>query len=524
MNTPKKALISKSSPRFINLILEQNESISPSIWVCEKEHKQTIAELFPNTIISDHYSANRGILSAELESFISTADFQSLNRSEIEAIPPNILQLLSRFEAFFEFPIIEKTTFLYEVYIKWRKIIELADIQLFVAPILPHDIYDCIIHIIANNQNIPTLFFEKRNFPCTSYNSFSTLLPIVNDSRKSPLPASPKKESIDIAHKIKNAYSAPQERSNGAQIMWEKEQKKSKPSFLPIIKFSKLSQTLIKILTPVPQQTHISSPFQGYGTPPTQRWLKVEYILKRLQTTRLRRHYQKRAKNKLPSQDFVLFALHYQPELTTNPEGGVFCNQYLAIHALRAAIPSSVSIIVKEHPRQLSARARNNTYRSKSFYYSIEKLQNVYLFDERKPSQDLYTQESCKAVATITGSIGWQALIAGKPVIAFGSTWYSDFDRCHIFSNTHDLYNFYKINVSTPNNSPSQVKNDLVNFIDCCCVYTPLSEFVETGANNTFADLSEDDFEGLKTFFQKSLELAISIPKRSASCSTQKSS
>ena len=33
-----------------------------------------------------------------------------------------------------------------------------------------------------------------------------------------------------------------------------------------------------------------------------------------------------------------------------------------------------------------------------------------------------------QAVATITGTIGWEAMVIGKPVIAFGLTWYEYFD------------------------------------------------------------------------------------------------
>ena len=51
-------------------------------------------------------------------------------------------------------------------------------------------------------------------------------------------------------------------------------------------------------------------------------------------------------------ENFLLFALHFQPERSTMPEGGIFNDQILALKLLSQNIPDNFIIYVKEHPRQ----------------------------------------------------------------------------------------------------------------------------------------------------------------------------
>ncbi len=53
---------------------------------------------------------------------------------------------------------------------------------------------------------------------------------------------------------------------------------------------------------------------------------------------------------------YVYFPLHYEPERTTNPDGGIFHDQFLTIVFLRKMIPDNIDIIIKEHPSQFFHR------------------------------------------------------------------------------------------------------------------------------------------------------------------------
>ena len=50
--------------------------------------------------------------------------------------------------------------------------------------------------------------------------------------------------------------------------------------------------------------------------------------------------------------DYVYFPLHYEPERTTNPDGGIFHDQFIALCNLRKLVPENIKILIKEHQSQ----------------------------------------------------------------------------------------------------------------------------------------------------------------------------
>ena len=128
---------------------------------------------------------------------------------------------------------------------------------------------------------------------------------------------------------------------------------------------------------------------------------------------------------------YVYFPLHYQPELTTVPQGGVFGDQALAIEMLSAALPDDVSIVVKENPMQ-GAFNRESTFANR-----LRQLDNVVLLHP-SVSNDLLEQ-NCLAVGVVTGTAGWEAIRDERPCICFGHAWYLDCPGVHKFEPGLDL-------------------------------------------------------------------------------------
>jgi capsule polysaccharide export protein KpsC/LpsZ len=125
-----------------------------------------------------------------------------------------------------------------------------------------------------------------------------------------------------------------------------------------------------------------------------------------------------------PEQDYVFLALHYQPERATVPLGGVFGDQTLIVDMLAKTLPKDWKLYVKEHPWQLQPFGWGEMQRTQEFYDTIAGYPNVVLV-----SRDVETSElvsGSKAVATVTGSVGWDALCSGIPVLVFGAAWYRD--------------------------------------------------------------------------------------------------
>ena len=128
---------------------------------------------------------------------------------------------------------------------------------------------------------------------------------------------------------------------------------------------------------------------------------------------------------------YVFFALHAQPERTTDPEAGIFSNQFLAIKKLSSLIPKNWEIIVKEHPLQFDIRylhLKQLHFRNPNFYELIQSIPNVQIVSENFSSDMLISKS--QAVATGTGSVAWEAILKGKHAITFGNTWLSGHPMC----------------------------------------------------------------------------------------------
>ena len=78
---------------------------------------------------------------------------------------------------------------------------------------------------------------------------------------------------------------------------------------------------------------------------------------------------------------YVFFALCFEPERTTNPDGGVFHDQLAALAAVRAFTPSKYKIFVKEHPSQFLRADRGSRGRSPLFYKAARALEGVHFVE-----------------------------------------------------------------------------------------------------------------------------------------------
>ncbi|HIL79681.1 MAG TPA: hypothetical protein EYG54_00245 [Myxococcales bacterium] len=141
--------------------------------------------------------------------------------------------------------------------------------------------------------------------------------------------------------------------------------------------------------------------------------IKLRAIPTALAYWRARRASARRSSADAP---YVYFPMHLQPEATTLPLGGVYEDQILVVDSLARALPEGWQIVVKENPKQRFDK------RDASLYHRLRSLPAVRLVARDADSFDLL--EGSKAVAAITGTAGWEALCAGKPVLTFGNAFY----------------------------------------------------------------------------------------------------
>lgn len=135
-------------------------------------------------------------------------------------------------------------------------------------------------------------------------------------------------------------------------------------------------------------------------------------------------HYNKIANKELSlNENYIFVGLHMQPEKTSQPMGGEFDNQLMMVKVLADSVPEGWKVFVKEHPNQFNVRkVPNRHYRDKLFYDCLQELSNVELVPLEIDSQNLIAK--AKMVATLTGTLGWEAITKNIPALVFGNTYY----------------------------------------------------------------------------------------------------
>ncbi len=162
------------------------------------------------------------------------------------------------------------------------------------------------------------------------------------------------------------------------------------------------------------------------------------------------------------AQKYVYFAMHLQPERTSTPEAEVFEDHLLAINILAKALPVGWKLFVKENPRQFGKinLIKGFHQRDISDYKDFINLANVQLISQKIPSRDLLA--NAQIISTLSGSVGWEALRAGKPVIIFANAWYAACESAHRVESVAEAKTAIQ-NCQT--STPEKVQNDILRYL-----------------------------------------------------------
>lgn len=126
----------------------------------------------------------------------------------------------------------------------------------------------------------------------------------------------------------------------------------------------------------------------------------------------------KEVENLLKSKNYIYFPLHLQPEMTTSNLGGMdYRCQMQAIKDLLKILPDNWVLVLKENPKQ------DWRYRSSAFFASLINDERILLVNIATPSKLLIHYS--RLVATVSGTVGWEAIRLKKPVVSMGKSWFS---------------------------------------------------------------------------------------------------
>jgi len=120
------------------------------------------------------------------------------------------------------------------------------------------------------------------------------------------------------------------------------------------------------------------------------------------------------------NQKYIYVPLHNQPEMSTSALGGIFRDQALLIEALARDLPTDWKIFVKENPRQ-GAYARGPM-----FFHRLKRIPSVEIMPSNANTHAL--SKNAQFVASVTGTVGWEAIRQGTPAMVFGAAWYGSLE------------------------------------------------------------------------------------------------
>ena len=283
---------------------------------------------------------------------------------------------------------------------------------LIVFPITPHLIDDYLLYFVAKRREIPILFFQP-----------VSIIPAL-------LPRSAIDEVFLASHESREKYTLESGFGVRASDLVKRFEQGTPPKYMSRQETSSrlahklsgrvrtLSFSLRWLFSP---RFPASSDFTGLVGGRLWFNLARQVLLRGLQSG-LQGAMRGLSDDWDPGKKYAVFALHYEPERTSFPEGGPFVFQGDIIEVLRTLLPPDVTLYVKEHRSQGSPSLRGFLGRSPLFYSLVDSLPNTRALSADIDTVDLLRNAVC--VFTITGTVAIECAARGIPVGYFGNPWW----------------------------------------------------------------------------------------------------
>ena len=422
-------------------------NIKPIWWIgYSKEDNSNILipEAFPDIVYQDNVDAWKGRFAKEIEEksssyYLDTDFLRRHSQHELQAY-----KMMDRVDQdLHSFNFMERQRHFRNMLKKWMAVLDIYKPDIIISTAIPHRLYDYVLYWLCEERNIPFLminhtqfanrfFFKKNEF----YSIKETFIDDWHIFEKEESNTLLEKLPFDIKtrfDKVKQDYNT----AAPAYMAFDAKRQKIAESWLFSIKrwYRKFTTVYRPYLLGQPADNTV------IGLCAIDKRINKKYedsegnIYQHERMLLKINKYKKQLKNVYESltvkpdyaEDYVILFLHYQPEATTCPGGDIFVDQSLCVQVLLRNIPSNVKVYVKEHPHQFIKYRIGHTSRMRDFYDDLVKISRIKLISTEEDTFELIKHS--KAVCTITGTVGWEAIVRQKPVIVFGIGWYENYSK-----------------------------------------------------------------------------------------------
>ncbi len=422
--------------------LQEKHGYEPVYWVGYQEDgsRKMVAETFPNAVFQEDMEAWRGVFPEPIvekakESYVNIDFLREYASNEEQA-----LKMLDRLDVDrYRFNFMERQRHVRNFFRSWTACIELLKPDMVITPMLPHRVYDYCLWMVCKFYNIPFLTFNHTRFPgrYMLLDDFYTIGDLYKKDYHEALGKNIDEMVLPVdvrdcfeKNKLDYATAAPAYMVTHDKInkLWDSPFKVYKHAVARLFRERKnlfgekgLLKNYISLYYKEGKDIRIENSKYPLNVYFKDTISNIKY------KKRLLGYYEARTVKPDYSEPYVVYFLHYQPEATTSPTGDIFVDQNLCIDILLKYLPKEYKVYVKEHPHQFLAHQEGHTGRMTFQYDDLLRNPRVKLISTKESSFDLIA--NCKAIGTVCGTVGWESIVRGKPVILFGLSWYENYDK-----------------------------------------------------------------------------------------------
>jgi len=450
-----------------------NRSIVPAIWMGDPIHDEFARENFKDCLVLNvyemHISIDRSVGSFSLPDEI-------LEDKRYYVLKDQVYKAMDRQDEYGEFGRLEREAFFYSLFVYFITIVRVKKIELLVSSEAPHSPVSLVLYGVCKLLGVATYHLT-------------------------PVSVAP------AAHISKDLYGEKILASCDAELSAHRELMvnyvKSINRDIPVPFYIKRQQEFDRqagrfkekvkkyILRPVKERLLGGGRRTKYGVFRKDFFLNntrpvFHELLVRKKRKRLVEGYREAVSSVEFSGSFVYVPLHYEPERTTNPEGGDFYNAYDMLMWLRSFVPGDIPIVIKEHTSQFSEKLYGYRGRSPLFYRAIKTLNNIRFAGPSVPSGRLIDRSLF--VATQAGTAALEASLMGKKSLIFGCPWFFGAPNVYFYK---DVRSFDAL-VSAKVVHKSGVERYLLDYISDYAIPVCVNPSGETSLKRRFGERYKD--------------------------------
>src|SRR3989344_6067171 len=285
-------------------------------WTCANAAKEIASAEFQGTILHDHFEALKGEPAKELADERFMPPDEELIKKLYEA-ESNVLTMMNKL---FEALSVSERKHLYYLYVQyWNGVIQKLKPNTIIFPTIPHTAYDFVIYALAKIYNVKTVMFEplwvgdrmvgmndyidgpKISMEKSAFSSTEEALNNISDDFRAEYASRVNTKKNDTTIFVKNIRK---------QYTGFKSLKIKLRSFWTTITVLKDFSVFIKIITYLPRRLRANQKTESTSLAAASDF----------------------------SKKFIYLPLHYQPERSSSPQGGVFVDQILMAATLSASL------------------------------------------------------------------------------------------------------------------------------------------------------------------------------------------